>query len=387
MSDYVVKTAGLIQASEELKRVSDKAQNIADEARSVINQTRSSISSKLVQSGKSAVIHSSISLCSSDMTRLSQALEKASNIYSNCEATVIDKSEVLVKELEKSLEAKDTNLPNYCVEDDSDNKYKFIIDLLGKAGLLGSAISVADSGVKAIKSGKWSDALKLVKSGYKAFDKYSKTYKNIKLFKNFKPSKGTIKAIWKNKFLGLDDYFKASGITVSKAKSFSTRWYNNFQKIKDSELKGLTKKTAIVGTAISAIVNGISNYEEWKCGEISGVRAVVETVTETAVDVGVGAAIGIGVGTAIATVCGGAPVIAVAAGTMLVSAGLDKATNALTGGEYDSFTEFASDKIIDGAEFVADKAVDVYNKAKDSAVNCYKKAKEGLSAGWKKIFG
>lgn len=382
MSDYVVKTASLIQASGDLKRISDKVQDIADEARSAINQTRSSISSKLVQSGKSAVIHSSISLCSSDMTRLSQALEKASNIYSNCEVTVIDKSKVPVKE----LEAKDTNLPDYCVEDDSDNN-KFIVDLLGKAGLLGSAISVADNGVKAIKSGKWSDVLKLVKSGYKAFDKYSKTYKNIKLFKNFKPSEGTIKAIWKNKFLGLDDYFKASGITVSKAKSFSTRWYNNFQKIKDSELKGLTKKTAIVGTAISAIVNGISNYEEWERGEISGARAWVETATETAVDVGVGAAIGIGVGTAIATVCGGAPVIAVAAGTMLVSAGLDKATNALTGGEYDSFTEFASDKIIDGVEFVADKAVDVYNKAKDSAVNCYKKAKEGLSAGWKKIFG
>ena len=88
MSDYVVKTAGLIQASEELKRVSDKAQNIADEARSVINQTRSSISSKLVQSGKSAVIHASISLCSSDMSKLSQVLEKASDTYNAYEEKV-----------------------------------------------------------------------------------------------------------------------------------------------------------------------------------------------------------------------------------------------------------------------------------------------------------
>lgn len=81
MSSFEVKTQVLVKSSEELKGISDRVQDIADEARNTINKTRSSISSRLAQSGKSSVIHASISLCSSDMTKLSQILKKASDTY------------------------------------------------------------------------------------------------------------------------------------------------------------------------------------------------------------------------------------------------------------------------------------------------------------------
>lgn len=42
------------------------------------------------------------------------------------------------------------------------------------------------------------------------------------------------------------------------------------------------------GVALSAVTNGVSNYQEYKDGKISAKRAVAETITETAVDVAVG---------------------------------------------------------------------------------------------------
>ena len=368
MADFQININQVSALSREFSESSRRVKSIATEARSVLNQTRYSITVRIAQSLRSSATYSSISNCSTDLKNLSVGLEKAMNLYSRYENNISDKNLSIDDITDKAVAAANT------ASSASTSLGKTLLKLVESVGLAGASAGFLNQGYKAIKSGKWSDFLKTINSGYKTGSKWFKNYKNIKRFSNFKPSTGTIKTLWKNKIFGLDDYFKTNGIRLSTAKSASTRWYNNFQKIKANQLDDLTSTSGIIGTAASAIINGVSNYEEWKSGDISGGRAFAETVVETAVDVGVDLAVGVGVA-AVAAACGGAPVVVVAGATMLINAGLNAATEALTGGEYDSFTELASDKIIDTATAVY-----------DSAVNCYNKASKAISTAWKKLF-
>ena len=372
MSDFSVKTQSLSQAANQFDSISNKIDNIADEARAIINNTRSSISYRLVEYGKATVIHSSISNSATDMRNLSKALDKSADLYEKYERIVMGKDS-----------SKTSGNNDSKKKDIRFNHEKLFKDMLKKVGVFGIAYAAGDSFGKGITGGKWSDFLKGIKSTFDAFRKNHKIYKDIKLFSNLKPSNGKIITVWGKKLFGLESYAKTKGFLPSGASKLSTKWYNNFQKVKSAEFDDAVSKSGIIGTAISGIINGVCNYEEWKNGEISGGRAVAETIVETGVDLAVGTALGIGVGTVAATV--GAPAVVAAAGVVAINAGLNFATEKLTGGEYDSFTEFASDKIIDGAEYVADKAVEVYNDVKDAAVNCVNKAAEGISAGWKKL--
>lgn len=379
MSDFSVKTQTLGQVAGQLSSASRRVDSIADEARTIIVRTRSSISSRLVEYGKASVIHSSVANCASDLRNLSKGINNAAEIYNRYEKNVMNKT------FGKGAEASASS------GKESSSAVNALLELLKKAGLLGTTLSAVDSFRKVIKGGKWTTVIKngidVVTDSWDVVKDWKKAFSNMRKLDNLKLPKGQIATIWAKKLTGFTDYFKAKGITVSKAKNFSTRWYNNYKKIEMDELADFGSKGMIIGTAISGIVNGISNYEEYESGEIDGVRAVMETIGETAVDIGKDAAIGIGVAATLATVFGGAPVIAVAAGTMIVSSGLDFVTDKLSGGKYDSFTEFASDSLLDLGEKIGDVATDVYNSVKDTAVNCFNKAKDGISAGWKKIFG
>lgn len=82
----------------------------------------------------------------------------------------------------------------------------------------------------------------------------------------------------------------------------------------------------------------------------------------------------------LAAVCGGAPVLAVAACTLVIKKGLDAATTSLSKGKYDGLTDFASDKIVDGFDAVTDFFVKTkkkeYKMMTDVLVNCGKEVKK-----------
>ena len=89
MSNFEVETHVLLQSAENLERISSRVQNIAEEAKAVVNRTRSTISSRLIDSGKSYVLYSGISMCSTDMRNLSGGLKSAVDSYTLAEQRVL----------------------------------------------------------------------------------------------------------------------------------------------------------------------------------------------------------------------------------------------------------------------------------------------------------
>ena len=115
---------------------------------------------------------------------------------------------------------------------------------------------------------------------------------------------------------------------------------------------GLAVGVKWLGGVLSFAGSSVDNYEEYKSGEISGGRAVAETVTETAVDIGSDMLITAGV-TAGAAALGVTAAPAVVVGGVAVAAkwGLDCLCESL----WDkSFTETVSDGLLDMGEAVAD---------------------------------
>lgn len=112
------------------------------------------------------------------------------------------------------------------------------------------------------------------------------------------------------------------------------------------------------GVAISAVTNGMDNYDDYQDGKMSANRAIVETVSETAVDVVIGAGSVALVGAGVTALGLSAPAVAVgavAAGAVwLVDLGVRAGTKALTEAGYmeeeKGLTELISDTILDVAE-------------------------------------
>ena len=117
---------------------------------------------------------------------------------------------------------------------------------------------------------------------------------------------------------------------------------------------GLAVGAKWLGGVLSFAGSAVDNYEEYKSGEISGGRAVAETVTETAVDIGSDMLITAGV-TAGAAALGVTAAPAVVVGGVAVAAkwGLDCLCESL----WDkSFTETVSDGLLDMGEAVVSGA-------------------------------
>lgn len=154
---------------------------------------------------------------------------------------------------------------------------------------------------------------------------------------------------WKA-LVGLDDVFSGG---IVKEGSFCERLAANFKNRIDDSLGDLTKtgKAAFewAGMGLTVAANAFSNIDEAKRGEISGERAVAETVLESAIDIGMDIAVGAAVAAGVGTVCtAGAPVILVAAITAGVGFGLDVITkNVIDKEKGRGFTEFVSDSILD----------------------------------------
>ncbi len=250
---------------------------------------------------------------------------------------------------------------------------EYLWKVLKKAGHFGALVTMV-SGITGLDGeSSISDYGKAAKSAKGFFTNlYGDVRKMTKAKRIMHPS--TYKASWAKRLFGTTDYYKSIG-GASKSKSFSTKWYNNFQKSKAKEIS----KVTWAGVALDGVFNALDNYDEYKGGEISGWRAAAETVMETGVDTVVNVALT----TAVAATLGatvGAPALAVAAGTIAVKSALDGVTRWVTGGEKD-FTEAASDLILDTGEAIAEgiaEGAEKIGKGISSAV-------DKISTGWKSL--
>ena len=242
-------------------------------------------------------------------------------------------------------------------------------DLLKKAGHLGALLGVVENFKKGGLKG-------ILKGGKGAYKLVKDIIKDAKKLKKIARTGVSTKAMWAKKIFGIADAYAKEGLKPSKFKNVFSRWKNNFNKIAATmdEFKDVKKvsKGTWFSLAFDGVINTIDNFQEH--GGFSG-RMVAETVVETAWDVGVTAVATTAVAATIGAVCGGAPVLAVAGGVILVKKGLDVAANWITGTDK-GFTEAVSDGLIDAAEAVG-----------EGIGNFLSKASSSISAGWKKCFG
>ena len=243
---------------------------------------------------------------------------------------------------------------------DSVNKSSISLwDFAKKAGHIGVFLSLAEAVVK----GGAENIAKAVKYGYKFA---SGLMKDAKKIGKISRTGVNTKQMWKKKLMGVGDYFKEKLKTsASVCKNPISRWKNNFSKVW-ADANKITKSTWI-GLALDGVINGVKNYKEF--GGIT-TRAVAETMVETAWDTLAITATTAAVAATMAAVAGGAPVIAVAVGTMVVTNAADAVANWITGTDK-GLTEIVSDALIDTAEKIG---------------NGIPKAMQKLRADWTKCF-
>lgn len=128
---------------------------------------------------------------------------------------------------------------------------------------------------------------------------------------------------------------------------------------------GLSVGAKWIGGVLSLAGSAVDNYEEYKSGEISGGRAVAETLTETAVDVGSDMLIGAGI-------TAGAAALGITAAPALVVGGIGVAAkwglDCLCESLWDkNFSETVSDGLLDMASGVGDFAQDMVSGVSDFA--------------------
>jgi len=238
---------------------------------------------------------------------------------------------------------------------------KLLKKIAKKAGFAGSIygiLSGESETIQHIKDGEYAKAMQsfagvakgVIKTVPKIFDKYGKMKKASHLLTPMQKLKN-----WGKSIVGLDDMIKAP----SKASKVTSRIYNNMQKLDIKKLGKVTKCDVI----ISSIVSIIGNASEYMEGKISAARAAAETIGETVIEIGKTALLYKVVGvaaTAVASAAGIAavPAIAVAGAVVVISWGIDKLTEKLTG---KNFTEWLSDGIIDVASYVGKSVKQVAN--------------------------
>lgn len=104
------------------------------------------------------------------------------------------------------------------------------------------------------------------------------------------------------------------------------------------------------GVAVTAVVEGVENYEEYQSGEISGGRAVAETIIETGTDIAMGTVATVATGAILATAgVVSAPAVAVAGIATVAVVGVNWVTETLTGKDVG---EWVSDTVCDIGESV-----------------------------------
>ncbi len=259
--------------------------------------------------------------------------------------------------------------------------------ILENAGLGGGIISSVAGLYNTLTGGKieFGAVAKGTKSVISSVYKIVKNNSKLEKLSRMNPGQAVKTGV--KRFLGLEKAFTGN-LRPSVAKSFKTRFYNNYQKQLADNLdafkgKGMKSALAWAGVAISGITNGISNYKEAKSGEISAGRAVAETITETVVDVASGVVIGAAVSAGIAALgFASAPVLVVGAATAAVTMGLDWASNAIFG---KGMTELISDTVLDVGTAVVKGAAKVVSKTVEAVSDIGKAAGKAIGKAGKKV--
>lgn len=210
-----------------------------------------------------------------------------------------------------------------------------------------------------------------------------------------------VKPDWKETIIG--NWKKGSALTEIAEKTAKYADDDVLVGLWKSELDGFVPSTAKnvgenlkvgaqwFGVAVSGITNGMDNYADYKEGNMSANRAVVETVSETAVDVAIGAGSVALVGASIAALGLSAPAVAVgaiAAGAVwLVDLGVRAGTKALTEAGYmkeeKGLTEVLSDTLL----YVAEKTIEhKVNKIKNIG-NAICNVGNFIGTKWGECFG
>lgn len=347
------------------KKVIDKNNASEEEIKKIFDAVAAKDST---YQGKIGEIHAQASACATFVKELNGTISPSAGSFS---VTEIQKLQKKAKDFESN--AKIFNEAHPLEDEAKVNKHKVLktfIDLIGKAGQLGSVLGlVGKTTVSWMESGKFfvtgaSTIASFAKNGnslVKTIASWSKSNKQLDKLARMLPEQA--KKVKLKRMFGLNDLY-AGG--ASHASSWSTRFYNNYHKLdgpfKNYTAGGVKSACAWIGLGLSAISNGLSNIEEAKTGKISAERAVAETVVETAVDVGTAWAVGAAVTAGVAATIGSAPVLLVGAATVGVTMGLDFACKKITGkltGEEKGLTETVSDAICD----VGTAAINVGKKA------------------------
>lgn len=233
-------------------------------------------------------------------------------------------------------------------------------DALAGAGYIGTLYGLSQD-IKNIKSPK--DLWNALRKGWKFGKDAKQTFLNYKKIGNAVGNKQAM-TWWAKKVTGLKPLGR-----YSTAKNPMMRFVNNLTNKTspfNAQIKGAVGNFAGangVGAAIASwgavAINGILNWHSNKeeqansNGQMTDGRVIAETITETAIDtglmIGATAIAGAAVTAFFPMVSAG---VAVVAASGLIVAGINAGVKAIAG---KSFTEWASDAILDSLEFVGSK--------------------------------
>ncbi len=280
------------------------------------------------------------------------------------------------------------------LSDGKDSLTSILSKIIGKAGQAGGLVStlvnVADPVVNWVRNGglpegitgaeSVSSFLNGTNSFVKLISEWAESNANLNRLARMLPERA--KQVKFERLFGFNDIYKGA---ASKAGSWSTRFYNNFHKkggMLDSYTSGGAKSVfAWTGLALSGISNGISNYKEYKSGDISGGRAVAEWALETVIDQGKTWVIGTAVAAGVAATVGSAPVLLVGAATVGVTMGLEYGCKKLTGwlcGEEKGISETISDVVLDVGEAIVETKQKIISGVNDFVKSKFNTFTKGL---------
>lgn len=366
-----INTDALENAGRQFSQLDSSLDSIVQQINSALNQTR------FAAPTQTNIINSISSL---------KKRTGSAATYSGKVATNVGKAAVMWTDVEKRIGANSGNSVNGSDGGnggggtDTADWQKLFNKLIGKVGLIGGILSpLANIYTKwsngDMDAGDWvsvfKDGLSFAKGIYNIGDNVKKLSKLARM------NPGGAQSTFLKRLFGLNKFT----FTPSKAKDFGTRFYNNFQKQKgifdDYTAGGAKSFFAWAGLGLSALSNGISNYEEYKSGQIGAGRAVAETVVETAVDVGKDWLIGAAVTAGVAAIIPGAPVIVAGVATVLVTKGLDMVSEYF----FDKpVTELISDAVVDVGEYVVKGTKKVVSDVVTTASNLWDGAKRGFKS-------
>ena len=351
MSDFSIKFNSVCSQSDDMKSYVTILGNVINDVESVQN----SLEAKKVYLRIQNIIEA-LYTEREQMIILQTKLNNIVEIYNKTELKIMDnaKKSIIFYDMAAGASAAARVAGNgNNTKDEEDNSIsktilKTLLDVITKAGSIGQSSSLI---MELLKSAIDGDGITLSDIGKFIEGGGNSTVGILELIEDCKGKK------W-SKIVGLDDDERIKIDKDSKAGWFQKMKTNASNTFKASLKKELsvfeTDATSgakkidggkAAGWAFKFIANGFSNAEEYQNGEISGGRAVAETISETLIDIGKDALITAGIATGLAAIGFGAPVIVVGGVATIVSVGLDWVCEQFTG---KSVTENISDGLLDG---------------------------------------